>query len=235
MSLKCVCFWCAKDISDGSRCPHPEMSDAVASLLVRLEATTMCPETDNNLRRGNILEADLRRAREEEAERWIDAMGWTDLIHDGGYTQEDRKGYVKLLIDSVTHNMVPADELQKVCEEATVAAAHAQREADKLALIERNRQLKSVQDGGTYDFSQPDWDDLDEGVTAIGNAPIVTSDEGKKWLRERDAGVRAAAYEKCRTAVSAMFTPMGAQSQSLWAMFNRWMKEASAQSTGTPE
>jgi hypothetical protein len=70
-----------------------------------------------------IFEDVLERRLAEQDEKWVDAMGWTDLVHTGPYTQDDRKQYVKLLVDSVTHNMVEEPELERQLAAARRAEA----------------------------------------------------------------------------------------------------------------
>lgn len=73
---------------------------------------------------------------QEQDEMWIDAMGWTDLVHAGVYTQEDRKRYVKLLVESVTYNMIEKEALDRLLAGARAEeAAKWQTVVDSLSHV----------------------------------------------------------------------------------------------------
>lgn len=79
-----------------------------------------------------LFQAATEQAGIEHDERWVDAMGWTDLVHDGPYTQSDRERYVNLLVESVTYNMheeAPPEQIATAVAGAYVAAAKAARHA----------------------------------------------------------------------------------------------------------
>lgn len=73
----------------------------------------------------------VQAAIKEADEKWVDAMGWTDLVHSGDYTEADRKNYVKLLVDSVTYNNV---DLEAVSTAVTFMAEQAYAEGERAAL-----------------------------------------------------------------------------------------------------
>lgn len=152
------------------------------------------------------LEADLRRAREEGSKRmtcghlqadWVAHNYSGDL--SGGYCRicAEQQSKVSSVTDAIKEALRILTEakswgaalgavtedypwlvegLQKVREEATVAAAGAQREA-AIAIV------KYWVEGSASKSAQHHASLI---IHALEKAPLVTSPEGEKWLRERD-------------------------------------------------
>lgn len=173
-------------------------------------------------------EADLLRAREEGSKRMACGHLQADWV-------EGTLGDIKI---TVSHGALPAAappswrknigevveaplgycricaELQKVREEATVAAAGAQHAKDTEIAKSKYQEWVGTGFGAVTT-------ELHNTYVAIRNAPLVTSDEGADWLRKHDAGVRASMSDGYHT-FDELYEHRHAQFSVICHTFNGW-------------
>lgn len=119
-----LCEGCRKDWPLGERgCHHEPVSPMDDETWIGMEMRCQCfkfrklADSLATPADRSALDAELQA----QDEKWIDAMGWTDLVHAGAYSQSDRERYVKLLVDSVCHNLDTEIEKARLETEQIIA------------------------------------------------------------------------------------------------------------------